>query len=69
VRALTADGRMSAVVLSLIPFVLFGLIGLISPSYFGEVRHHPFVMPALIYAAISLLLGNIVMYRMVSLKF
>jgi len=68
VRALTADGRMSAVVLSLIPFVLFGLIYLISPAYFGEVRDHPLVMPALIYAAISLLLGNIVMYRMVNLK-
>jgi tight adherence protein B len=69
VRALSADGRMSAIVLSLIPFVLFGLICLISPSYFGEVRNHPLVMPALIYAAISLVLGNIVMYRMVNFKF
>jgi tight adherence protein B len=69
VRALSADGRMSAVVLSLIPFILFGLICLISPSYFGEVRNHPLVMPALIYAAISLVLGNIVMYRMVNFKF
>jgi tight adherence protein B len=69
VRALSADGRMSAVVLSLIPFILFGVISLISPSYFGEVRDHPLVIPALIYAAISLLLGNVVMYRMVNFKF
>lgn len=69
VRALSADGRMSAIVLSLIPFVLFGLISLISPSYFGEVRDHPLIMPALTYAAISLALGNIVMYRMVNFKF
>ena len=69
VRALSADGRMSAVVLSLIPFILFGLIALISPSYFGEVRDHPLVVPALIYATISLVLGNIVMYRMVNFKF
>jgi tight adherence protein B len=69
VRALSADGRMSAVVLSLIPFILFGLISLISPSYFGEVRDHPLVVPALIYATISLVLGNIVMYRMVNFKF
>jgi tight adherence protein B len=69
VRALSADGRMSAVVLSLIPFILFGLISLISPSYFGEVRDHPLVMPALLYAAISLLLGNLAMYRMVNFKF
>jgi tight adherence protein B len=69
VRALSADGRMSAVVLSFIPFILFGLISLISPSYFGEVREDPLVMPALIYATISLLLGNIVMYRMVNFRF
>jgi tight adherence protein B len=69
VRALSADGRMSAVVLSLIPFILFGIICLISPSYFGDVRNHPMVMPALIYIVISLVLGNIVMYRMVNFKF
>jgi tight adherence protein B len=69
VRALSADGRMSAVVLSVIPFLLFGLILLISPSYFAEVRDHPLVLPALIYAAVSLVLGNLVMYRMVNFKF
>src|SRR5262249_27593373 len=37
IRALSADGRMSAIVLSLVPFILFGGITLISPSYFAEV--------------------------------
>jgi tight adherence protein B len=69
IRALSADGRMSAVVLSVIPFLLFGLIFLISPAYFAEVRDHPVVIPALIYAAVSLALGNLVMYRMVNFKF
>jgi tight adherence protein B len=69
IRALSAEGRVSAVVLSLMPFILFAGIGLISPSYFGEIRNDPLVMPALIYGGLSLLVGNIVMYRMVHFKF
>jgi tight adherence protein B len=69
IRALTAEGRVSAKFLSAMPFVLFAVVSLISPSYFGEIRHHPIVVPALIYAALSLLIGNIMMYRMVNFKF
>lgn len=69
IRALTAEGRVSAKFLSAMPFVLFAVVSLISPSYFGEIRHHPIVVPALIYAAASLLIGNIIMYRMVNFKF
>jgi tight adherence protein B len=69
IRALSADGRISALVLSVMPFILCGGIYLIAPTYFGEIRDHPLVGPALIYGALSLLIGNLVMYRMVNFKF
>ncbi|HKS84535.1 MAG TPA: type II secretion system F family protein [Pseudolabrys sp.] len=69
IRALSADGRMSALVLSLMPFVLFAGISLIAPSYFAEARHSLVFLPALIYGALSLLIGNVVMYRMVNFRF
>jgi tight adherence protein B len=69
IRALSAEGRASAKFLSLMPFALVGIISVISPTFFAEVRNSAAIEPALIYAAVSLLVGNIVMYRMVNFKF
>ena len=69
IRALSAEGRASAVALSLAPFVLFGIITLISPEYFGSVRNHPLIPFATGFGLFLMLIGNIVMYRMVNFKF
>jgi len=69
IRSLTAEGRISARVLSVMPFLLFAVINLINQSYFGDILGHPMVTPALIYAALSLAVGNIMIYRMAHFKF
>jgi tight adherence protein B len=68
VNAITAEGRLSAVVLSLVPFVLFGIVSLLSPTYFAGIRDHPIAMPALIIGLASLAIGNTIMYRMVRFR-
>jgi tight adherence protein B len=68
VRALTSEGRLSAIFLSLAPFILIALITLISPSYFGEIRDNPIVGPALFIGLSCLAIGNLIMYRMVHFK-
>jgi tight adherence protein B len=68
IRALTAEGRMSAIFLSAMPFVLVGVISLIFPKYYTEVAHHPLMVPAIVLGLASLAVGNFIIYRMVHFK-
>jgi tight adherence protein B len=69
IRALSAEGRLSAVALSLTPFILFALITFISPDYFLGVKDHPIAIPAMIVGGLLLVAGNVTLYRMVNFKF
>jgi len=68
VRALSAEGRLSAWFLSAMPFILFAAVQLMSPDYFAELKGSPALAPALVYAAISIIGSNIVIYMMVNFK-
>ena len=68
IAALSAEGRMSAWFLSAMPFVLFAVIQLLSPSYFDAIVGGPLEIPAFVYGLGSLVIANIVIYRMVNFK-
>ena len=68
VRAISAEGRLSAVFLTAMPFVLFAVITLIQPDYFYSVRNHPIIMPALVVCLTMLGVANVIIYRMVNFK-
>jgi tight adherence protein B len=68
VRALSAEGRFSAYVLSVLPFAVMGGMLLINPGYFAEAAPEP-VFKILIGAALSgILTGIVIMYRMVNFR-
>ena len=69
INALSAEGRLSAIALTLLPFALFLIINVLSPAYYSTVRGNALLEPA-IYLGLSLLVvGNIIMYRMVHFKY
>jgi tight adherence protein B len=68
VKALSAEGRLSAWFLTAMPFILYGAIRLLSHDYFGELAGSPVLVPALVYGWISLVVSNIIIYRMVNFK-
>ena len=70
VRAVSAEGRLSGVFLTAMPFIIFAVISLLRPDYFFNdvVRNHPITMPALVVGLILLAIGNVVIYRMVNFK-
>ncbi len=68
IKALSAEGRMSAVVLSIMPFVIAGIIYLLHPPYFTDVSGHPLFIPVFGFAFVLMVVGDYIMYRMVNFR-
>ncbi|MDH3580674.1 MAG: type II secretion system F family protein [Hyphomicrobiales bacterium] len=69
IRAISAEGRMSALLLSIFPFLTFGALNLVGPGFYGEVWNDPIVVPILVTALLWMALGDYIMYRMVNFDF
>jgi tight adherence protein B len=68
VKAMSAEGRFSALILSVLPVALFGILWIVAPNFYGEIWDQPMVKTYLVAAALWLMVGNVVMYRMVRFK-
>ena len=69
IRALSAEGRMSAWIISLFPVVMFLILQLAAPAYYGTVWNNPIILPVFLIFGIWALLGDFIMYRMVNFDF
>jgi tight adherence protein B len=69
INALSAEARLSALALTLLPFALFMIINFLAPAYYSAVRGNAVLEPAIYVGLTLLLIGNIVMYRMVHFKY
>ena len=69
VRALSAEGRISAYGMSGLPLALFLALLVISPTYYGDIWEDPLVQPALMLTVGWATLGMIMLFKMVNFKY
>jgi tight adherence protein B len=68
IRALAAEGRASALILSSLPIAMFLIIQLVAPDFYANVWDIPLTKQALGVAATWMGIGNFIMYRMVNFR-
>jgi tight adherence protein B len=68
IRALAAEGRASAMILSALPIGMFLIIQFIAPDFYGAVWHERLTKLLLGGASGWMLIGNLIMFKMVNFK-
>ena len=68
IKALSAEGRMSAYVLTALPILTLVGLSVTAPDYYGDVIDDPIFWPVMGIAMGLLLLGIFIMWRMVNFR-
>jgi tight adherence protein B len=68
INALSAEGRLSATIISALPFIAAGGMHLAAPKYFTQHSQDPLFWMIVGVGVVGLLLGIFVMYRMVNFR-
>ena len=68
IRALAAEGRASALILSSLPIGMFAVIHFLVPSFYASVWDQNLTKIALTLAGCWMSVGNFIMYRMVNFR-
>ena len=68
VRALSSEGRMTALMLTILPIFTFVLLFVLNPSFFLDVANDPMFLPGFVCLGLLYLSGFFIIRRMVNLK-
>ena len=68
IRALAAEGRASALILSSLPIVMFLIIQVVAPDFYASVWDIPLTKHVLLVAGTWMGIGNFIMYRLVNFR-
>jgi tight adherence protein B len=65
ISALSAEGRLTAIIVSIVPLVIFVGLNALSPTYYGDVADDPLYTPFLATGAVLTVVNAIVLRRRV----
>lgn len=68
IKAASAEGRMSALILNCTPILLYGGVQALSPDFYGDVADNPILGHMFWSIAIWMGIGNLVMRKMINFK-
>jgi len=68
VRALSSEGRMTAVMLTVLPIFTFTLLFIANPGFFLDVANDPWFLPGFVFLLLLYLTGFFTIRKMVDLK-
>jgi tight adherence protein B len=68
IRALAAEGRFSALLLSALPIIMFFILKFVAPDFYGKVWHEEATFWGLAIAGAWMLAGNVFMYKLVNFR-
>lgn len=69
IHAISSEGRLSAMILTMMPFMIVGTIYASSPSFFVDVKDHPVFMPVAIIVCVMIVLQGIILKRLTNFDF
>ncbi len=69
IKALSAEGRLSGVILFVLPFAIFGIISVLNPGYLSELTAQPVGIAMLAIAGALLVAGGLWLKRIVRMVF
>lgn len=69
VKAISAEGRITAIFMSVYPFLLYAMIKALAPTYFDPVWASGHGTTIVAVLSVVMVVGNIVLYKMVNFEY
>jgi tight adherence protein B len=68
IKSMSAEGRISAWILSGLPFLMVALNSIITPSYYGDVLRDPLFLPMALVTLGLIFMNGFVLFRLVNFR-